>query len=142
MARSVPILPAPASPLPGPAHSRLLGAPVSEPATLPAPTDSAARAPWRDDKGQGLSEYALLVGAVAVLLVSCAMLFRTELSVAVNLVGSHVGSQAANLDGGGGNGGGNGGSSSEAPGHGNTPPGQGGTPPGQGGTPPGKGGKK
>lgn len=112
---------------------------MSDHAAPPAPDAPAARAAWRDERGQGLTEYALLVGAVAVLIVSCALLFRTELSAALGVVGRNVGAQAALLDGGGV---GNGGASGQAPGHGNTPPGQGGTPPGQGGAVPGKGGKQ
>lgn len=93
-------------------------------ARLNASEEPRAPAVLRDESGQGLTEYALLVGVVAALVLSCALLFRTDLSAAVEAVGAHVEEQAAAL-------GGNGGRSEHAPGHGNAPPGQGGVPPGQ-----------
>ena len=131
--------------------SSLPGVHVSHPANLPAPPDTGVRAALRDRAGQALSEYALLVGAVAALVAACFLLFSTELSGVVDTVGTNIGSQAALVDGGGSGGGGggggsgsggggNGGSSAEAPGHGSTPPGHGGTPPGLGENPPGLGG--
>ena len=76
----------------------------------------------RDRRGQGLTEYALLVGAVATLIVASALLFRGDLSTALAAVGSHLQEKAGEV---------NNGRSGHAPGHGGTPPGQGGTPPGQ-----------
>jgi Flp pilus assembly pilin Flp len=126
---------------------------VSDHPAASVPLRSTLRAAWRDRRGQGLPEYALLVAAVAVLVVSCATLFRSEIESLLEAVGVHIETRAALLDGdgsgsgggggnggggngggnggGGGGGGGNGGASAGAPGHGGTPPGHGGTPPGQ-----------
>lgn len=76
----------------------------------------------RNQSGQGLTEYALLVGAVATMLIACALLFRGDLSTALGTVGTHLQEKAGEVDNG---------RRQHAPGHGNTPPGQGGVPPGQ-----------
>lgn len=45
---------------------------------------------WQDESGQGLTEYALLTGAVATMIVVLATLFQDELQTMLNTVGSHV----------------------------------------------------
>ena len=45
---------------------------------------------WNDESGQGLTEYALLTGAVATMIVALAALFQDELNTMLNTVGSHV----------------------------------------------------
>lgn len=46
--------------------------------------------PARDDSGQALTEYSLLVGVVASIVVSLSVLFRTELGEMLVAVGSQL----------------------------------------------------
>ncbi len=52
---------------------------------------------WNDESGQGLTEYALLTGAVATMIVALAGLFQTELRAMLQTVGNHVKSEATKL---------------------------------------------
>ena len=52
---------------------------------------------WKDESGQGLTEYALLTGAVATMIVALAALFRDELQTMLNTVGAHVVEKAEEL---------------------------------------------
>lgn len=53
----------------------------------------------RDERGQGLPEYALLLASVAVMVVGVSFLFGADLNLAVNRVGAYVGAQADRLGG-------------------------------------------
>ncbi|MET0396541.1 MAG: hypothetical protein ABW277_06945 [Longimicrobiaceae bacterium] len=46
--------------------------------------------PAQDDSGQALTEYSLLVGVVASIVVSLSVLFRAELGEMVTAVGSQL----------------------------------------------------
>lgn len=46
--------------------------------------------PARDDSGQALTEYSLLVGVVASIVVSLSVLFRAELGEMLSAVGSQL----------------------------------------------------
>lgn len=52
---------------------------------------------WNDESGQGLTEYALLTGAVATMIVALAALFQDELSDMLRTVGTHVKTEAGKL---------------------------------------------
>jgi Flp pilus assembly pilin Flp len=52
---------------------------------------------WNDESGQGLTEYALLTGAVATMIIALSALFRTELNTMLQTVGQHVTSKASEL---------------------------------------------
>ncbi|MEW5926432.1 MAG: Flp family type IVb pilin [Gemmatimonadota bacterium] len=52
---------------------------------------------WKDESGQGLTEYALLTGAVATMIVALAALFQDELNTMLNTVGAHVVAKAEAL---------------------------------------------
>lgn len=52
---------------------------------------------WKDESGQGLTEYALLTGAVATMIIALAALFQDELNTMLNTVGSHVVEKAQEL---------------------------------------------
>lgn len=52
---------------------------------------------WNDESGQGLTEYALLTGAVATMIVALAALFQDELNTMLNTVGAHVVAKASEL---------------------------------------------
>lgn len=52
---------------------------------------------WNDESGQGLTEYALLTGAVATMIIALAALFTDELQTMLNTVGAHVTAKAAEL---------------------------------------------
>jgi Flp pilus assembly pilin Flp len=52
--------------------------------------DSMIRKLWNDESGQGLTEYALLTGAVASMVIALAALFTDELSDMLDAVGTHV----------------------------------------------------
>ncbi|HEX8276625.1 MAG TPA: hypothetical protein VF615_28555 [Longimicrobiaceae bacterium] len=45
---------------------------------------------WNDESGQGLTEYALVTGAVASMMAAVAYLFRTDLSDLLATVGTNV----------------------------------------------------
>ena len=49
---------------------------------------------WNDESGQGLTEYALLTGAVATMIVALSALFKDELSVAIDTIGGHIQNKA------------------------------------------------
>jgi Flp pilus assembly pilin Flp len=53
---------------------------------------------WNDESGQGLTEYALLTGAVATMIVALAALFQTELQTMLKAVGTHVTGKAEGLN--------------------------------------------
>lgn len=52
---------------------------------------------WKDDSAQGLTEYALVVGAVATLIIALAAVFREELGIALKAIGQHITSKAQEL---------------------------------------------
>jgi Flp pilus assembly pilin Flp len=52
---------------------------------------------WKDESGQGLTEYALLTGAVATMIIALSALFQDELSTMLNTVGTHVTTKASEL---------------------------------------------
>ena len=52
---------------------------------------------WKDESGQGLTEYALLTGAVATMIIALAALFQDELNEMLNTVGDHVVEKAEEL---------------------------------------------
>ena len=52
---------------------------------------------WNDESGQGLTEYALLTGAVATMIIALAALFQEELQSMLDTVGQHVVDKAAEL---------------------------------------------
>ena len=52
---------------------------------------------WSDESGQGLTEYALLTGAVATMIVALAALFRTQLATMLTTVGTHISGRASAL---------------------------------------------
>lgn len=52
---------------------------------------------WNDESGQGLTEYALLTGAVATMIVALAALFTDELQTMLNTIGAHVTTKASEL---------------------------------------------
>ena len=45
---------------------------------------------WNDEAGQGLPEYALLVGAVVVMVVAASTLFTTQVSAVFTSIGSYI----------------------------------------------------
>ena len=53
---------------------------------------------WNDESGQGLTEYALLTGAVATMIIALAALFQTELQTMLQTVGTHVTDKAEALN--------------------------------------------
>jgi Flp pilus assembly pilin Flp len=68
-----------------PAHSNSIGA---------RQEDVMIRKLWNDESGQGLTEYALLTGAVATMIVALAALFTEELQTMLNTIGAHVNTKA------------------------------------------------
>lgn len=50
---------------------------------------------WNDESGQGLTEYALLTGAVASMVAALAYLFRTELGTMLDTIGNNVQAKAS-----------------------------------------------
>lgn len=52
---------------------------------------------WQDQSGQGLTEYSLLVGVIASIVVSLAVLFRTQLGNALTAIGTHLVAVAGRL---------------------------------------------
>jgi Flp pilus assembly pilin Flp len=44
----------------------------------------------QDDDGQALVEYSLLVGVIASIVISLAVLFRVELGTMITTVGTHL----------------------------------------------------
>ncbi|HEU0077105.1 MAG TPA: hypothetical protein VFQ76_05605 [Longimicrobiaceae bacterium] len=52
---------------------------------------------WNDESGQGLTEYALLTGAVATMIIALSALFKDELNTMLQTVGQHVTSKAEEL---------------------------------------------
>lgn len=52
------------------------------------------RSLWKDESGQGLTEYALLTGAVASMVAALAYLFRGQLGTMLNTIGSNVQAKA------------------------------------------------
>lgn len=51
---------------------------------------STLRRLWNDESGQGLTEYALVTGAVASLMAALAYLFRDELATLLQTVGGNM----------------------------------------------------
>ena len=52
---------------------------------------------WKDQSGQGLTEYSLLVGVIASIIISLAVLFRTELGNMLATIGAHLTDVASRL---------------------------------------------
>lgn len=50
---------------------------------------------WNDESGQGLTEYALLTGAVASMVAALAFLFKDELAVMIDTIGTNVTAKAS-----------------------------------------------
>ncbi|HEX8276624.1 MAG TPA: hypothetical protein VF615_28550 [Longimicrobiaceae bacterium] len=53
---------------------------------------------WNDESGQGLTEYALLTGAVASMVAALAYLFRGELSEMLETIGGNVKGKAGTVN--------------------------------------------
>ncbi|MET0396537.1 MAG: hypothetical protein ABW277_06925 [Longimicrobiaceae bacterium] len=53
---------------------------------------------WNDESGQGLTEYALLTGAVASMVAALAFLFRTQLQTMLTTIGNNVVGKAATVN--------------------------------------------
>lgn len=54
------------------------------------PMTSTLRELWNDESGQGLTEYALVTGAVASLMAALAYLFRDDLATLLETVGDNM----------------------------------------------------
>lgn len=50
---------------------------------------------WNDESGQGLPEYALLVAAVVVMVVTASALFGDDVQTLFNSIGDYVNSENA-----------------------------------------------
>lgn len=52
---------------------------------------------WQDQSGQALTEYSLLVGVIASIVISLAFLFRTQLGNMLAAIGAHLTDVAGRL---------------------------------------------
>ncbi|MEW5926431.1 MAG: Flp family type IVb pilin [Gemmatimonadota bacterium] len=51
----------------------------------------------QDESGQALTEYSLLVGVIASIVISLSVLFRTELGAMLSAIGAHLTDVASRL---------------------------------------------